>query len=560
MKYWKHSSFLENQERIIHHVLNGEDTLALLPTGGGKSLCYQIPSLMMDGICLVISPLISLMQDQISEMKERGIKAISINNLSPERLNTYLTNCIYGQYKFLYLSPEKLENKLVQKKIAEMNVNLIAVDEAHCISAWGHNFRPKYRNIASIREYLPAVPILALTATATEQVARDIKRSLNFKSDNVIRSSFIRKNISYVVTHQKEKEKELLRVLKKINGSSIVYARSRQECIQINQLLIKNNIKSEYYHAGVDIKERIKKQSLWRRNKIRIMVATNAFGMGINKLDVRLIVHMHIPINIESYYQETGRAGRDKKNAHAIMIYNDYDIEHLKKIVVYNFPLIEEIKELYQNLANFFHLPVNHGMNETFHFNIKKFSVRYDILIHRVDIILRYLEKYQYLKINDIMNNESKIKFLVTHVNLNNFQDANRYYNQIITTILRSYTGLFDSLVKINEETIAAIMSCKEEKIINDLIKLEELEIIKYSRKEKGDKEITYIQNRLEKKHVVISEKEINRERDRCQKKIRFMINYCQQNINCRSKELLLYFGEDKEFSCGKCDLCKKNN
>ena len=362
LKYWGYSSFRENQEEIIKMIINNKDTLALLPTGGGKSICYQIPSLIMDGICIVVSPLISLMKDQVEDIKSKGIKAITItSDLDFKEVDIALTNCIFGGYKFLYISPEKLQNELVQSKISEMNVNLIAVDEAHCISEWGHNFRPSYRNISLIREIHPNSPVIALTATATKDVVSDIQENLDFKKPNLVQSSFYRENLSYIVIKEQDKKRKLINILNKIHGSAIVYVKSRKDCEKISKILVENNISANYYHAGLNIDQRNKRQENWKKSKSRVMVATNAFGMGIDKPDVRLVIHFHIPSTIESYFQETGRAGRDEKESFAVLLYNSTDEKYLRDFVELHFPSVKEIKECYQNLANHFQIAVNNG-------------------------------------------------------------------------------------------------------------------------------------------------------------------------------------------------------
>ena len=559
LKYWGHTSFRENQEEIINYIIKGKDTLALLPTGGGKSICFQVPSLIMKGICIVISPLISLMKDQIENINQKGIKAIAItSDMNFKELDIALTNCIFGGYKFLYLSPERLENKLVQSKISEMNVNLIAVDEAHCISKWGHNFRPSYRNISKIREIHPKIPILALTATANKEVIKDIQSNLDFKSYNTITSSFKRKNLSLIVIKKENKNNKLINILQKVKGSTIIYVKSRKDCVIVYNLLIKKNISANYYHAGVDIKNRNKIQNEWKNNKIRVMVATNAFGMGIDKGDVRLVIHFHIPHTIESYYQEIGRAGRDEKQAYTILIFNQHDQKYVMDFIELNSPSLVEIKECYQNLANYFQLAVNNGSKISFEFNLAEFSKKYKKNTIKVYNILKYLEIQHYLKFEEIYRYSSKVKIICSNSDLYKFQQTNNYFEPYIKILLRLYSGLFDDFVNINEEIIATKMKTIKDKIKDILYKLQELEIVQYQPK-KNITQITYLQNRVENEYLSISSKKLKKKKINELKRVNYILDYCNQKRMCRSKILLEYFGEKENENCGKCDICRNN-
>ncbi len=560
LKYWGYSSFRENQEEIIKMIINNKDTLALLPTGGGKSICYQIPSLIMDGICIVVSPLISLMKDQVEDIKSKGIKAIAItSDLDFKEVDIALTNCIFGGYKFLYISPEKLQNELVQSKISEMNVNLIAVDEAHCISEWGHNFRPSYRNISLIREIHPNSPVIALTATATKDVVSDIQENLDFKKPNLVQSSFYRENLSYIVIKEQDKKRKLINILNKIHGSAIVYVKSRKDCEKISKILVENNISANYYHAGLNIDQRNKRQENWKKSKSRVMVATNAFGMGIDKPDVRLVIHFHIPSTIESYFQETGRAGRDEKESFAVLLYNSTDEKYLRDFVELHFPSVKEIKECYQNLANHFQIAVNNGGEEKFDFDLSDYSEKYKTNSLRTYNILRYLEKENYLKLQNIYNNSSKIHVKMEHSELYKFQISNKYFDPYIKLLLRSYSGLFEDFVNINETLLAGRSKTNENKIIEVLKKLQELEVLDYLPK-KQVTQIIYLQNRVDEKYLNLSEDKQKENKDSEIKRMNFILNYCNQNSACRTEILLSYFGEHQNFRCGKCDICRKRN
>ena len=560
LKYWGYSSFRENQEEIIKMIINNKDTLALLPTGGGKSICYQIPSLIMDGICIVISPLISLMKDQVEDMKSKGIKAIAItSDLDFKEVDIALTNCIFGGYKFLYISPEKLQNELVQSKISEMNINLIAVDEAHCISEWGHNFRPSYRNISLIREIHPNSPVIALTATATKDVVSDIQENLDFKKPNLVQSSFYRENLSYIVIKEQDKKRKLINILNKIHGSAIVYVKSRKDCEKISKILVENNISASYYHAGLNIDQRNKRQENWKKSKSRVIVATNAFGMGIDKSDVRLVIHFHIPSTIESYFQETGRAGRDEKESFAVLLYNSTDEKYLRDFVELHFPSVKEIKECYQNLANHFQIAVNNGGEENFDFDLSDYSEKYKTNSLSTYNILRYLEKENYLKLQNIYNNSSKIHLKMEHSELYKFQISNKYFDPYIKLLLRSYSGLFEDFVNINETLLAGRSKTNENKIIEVLKKLQELEVLDYLPK-KQVTQIIYLQNRVDEKYLNLSQDKQKENKDSEIERMNFILNYCNQNSACRTEILLSYFGEHQNFRCGKCDICRKRN
>ena len=558
IKYWGHTQFRLKQEEIIKQVIEKRDTLALLPTGGGKSICYQVPALMQEGICLVISPLIALMEDQVRFLKSKGIKSVSITSgMHYNDIDTALTNCIYGGIKFLYLSPERLQNELVQTRIKEMNINLITVDEAHCISEWGHNFRPAYRHISEIREIVPDIPVLALTATATSSVITDIQDNLNFKEHNLIQSSFVRENLSYVVDNTEDKKTRLLKLVNKIKSSVIVYVGSRKAAKEITDFLINNNYSANYYHGGLAAKTRTERQESWTKNQTRIMVATNAFGMGIDKPDVKLVVHLELPATSEAYFQDAGRAGRDGNQAYAFLLANKTDVKKQQDLLKLRYPSIKEIKEVYQQLANHFQLAENVLPEEAISFDIVAFSERYKTSNLKVYNMLKYLEKEEQIKLSDAIHSPSKLMMKVSNAQLYKFQIANKYYDNFLKLLLRSYANLFYNYVIINEQEIANRFNVTIDEVVRLLNKLVQLEIIKYSPKN-NNSQITYLKARKDAEKLYLGERKWEERKKYEQEKLEKITNYISDKGTCRSKLLLHYFGEKESEQCGKCDYCIK--
>jgi ATP-dependent DNA helicase RecQ len=556
IKYWGHTQFRLKQAEIIKQVIEKKDTLALLPTGGGKSICYQVPALMQEGICLVISPLIALMDDQVRFLKSKGIKSVAITSgMHYNDIDTALTNCIYGGVKFLYLSPERLQNELVQTRIKEMNINLITVDEAHCISEWGHNFRPAYRHISEIREIIPETPILALTATATASVIDDIQNNLDFKEHNLIQSSFVRENLSYVVDNVEDKKLRLLKLVDKIKSSVIVYVGSRKAAKEITEFLVANNYSASYYHGGLAAKTRTERQESWTKNQTRIMVATNAFGMGIDKPDVKLVVHMELPSTIEAYFQEAGRAGRNGKQAYAFLLANKSDVKKQQNLLNLRYPSITEIKEVYQKLANYLQIAEHVLPAEAISFDISNFSERYKISNLKAYNILKYLEKEEHLKLSDAVHNPSKLMIIISNANLYKFQIANRYYDNFIKLLLRSYTNLFNNYVIINEQEIASRFNVTADEVKRLLDKLVQLEIVKYLPKNNNG-EITYLKERKDIEYLYLEEQKWENRKKYEQDKLQKITHYITDKKECRSKLLLHYFGEEESEQCGTCDFC----
>ena len=562
-KYWGHTQFRLKQQEIINQVIDKKDTLALLPTGGGKSICFQVPALMQEGICLVISPLIALMDDQVRFLKSKGIKSIAITSgMHYNEIDTALTNCIYGGVKFLYLSPERLQNELVQTRIKEMNINLITVDEAHCISEWGHNFRPAYRHISEIREIIPNAPVLALSATATTSVIDDIQNNLDFKAHNLIQSSFVRENLSYVVDNTEDKKSRLLKLVDKIKSSVIVYVGSRKAAKEIANFLLNNNYSANYYHGGLASKVRTEIQESWTKNQTRIIVTTNAFGMGIDKADVKLVVHLELPSTIEAYFQEAGRAGRDGKQAYAFLLANKSDVKKQQDLLTLRYPTITEIKTVYQNLANYFQIAENDLPEQAISFDMLSFTERYKMSNLKIYNILKYLEKEEHIKLSEAIYSPSKLMIKVSNAELYKFQIANKYYDNFLKILLRSYSNLFNNYVIINEQEIASRLKVSTKEVVRLINKLMQLEIVKYTH-ENNNSLITYLKARKDTDKLYLAEKKWEERKKYEQEKLDKITNYIINKSSCRSKLLLDYFGEQESNKCGKCDFCineKRNN
>lgn len=560
IKYWGHKAFRPLQEDIINSVLFGNDTLALLPTGGGKSICFQVPALAKEGICVVISPLIALMKDQVENLVKRGIKATAIfSGMTTREIDITLDNCVYGDYKFLYISPERIETELFKARIEKMNVNLFAIDESHCISQWGYDFRPSYLNIVKLREYKPNVPFLALTATATNDVVKDIQEKLQFKKENVLQKSFERKNIAYVVIYEEDKLKRLLKILSKIKGTSIVYVGTRKKTKDIAQFLVRNGVSADYYHAGLTNQERSTKQNNWISNQTRVIVSTNAFGMGIDKPDVRSVVHLDLPNSLEAYFQEAGRAGRDEEKAYAVLLIEQADRLELEKQIINSFPDIETIKTVYQALANYFQIPIGSALNESYFFDINAFSTQYNLPVFTVFNCLKFLEKEGYILLSEAHYNPSRIKIELNKNELYEFQVKNPNIDVFIKTILRSHTGLFEEFVKIDEFDLAKKLKSTRDKIEKVLDYLLHLHIISYT-KQTNLPQITYLTPRLESTTLYISKEHYSERKKVAITKMESVIYYAYSKHKCRSQILLSYFGDNDSYRCGVCDVCLERN
>ncbi len=557
-KYWGYNEFRPLQEDIINSIIEGKDTLAIMPTGGGKSICFQVPGVAQEGICIVVSPLIALMKDQIDALNKKGIKSVAIySGLSYREIDITLDNCIYGDYKFLYVSPERLETNIFIERIKKMKVNLVAVDEAHCISQWGYDFRPSYLKIASIRAYLHNIPILALTATATEKVKWDIQDKLLFESTNVFQKSFERPNLKYLVRNEESKLKKMLEIFSKTEGSALVYVRSRKKTTDIANYLSRNGIKSDYYHAGLPITLRENKQKQWIQDEIRVMVCTNAFGMGVDKPDVRVVVHLDIPESIEAYYQEAGRAGRDDKEAYAVLLYSGVDVRLLNDRLENSFADVKTIRRVYDALGNYFQLAVGAGEGQNFDFDLSSFATNYQLSKSEAYYSLKFLEHQGYLVLSDAVFAKSRLKILVVKSDLYKLQVSNPKYELLIRQLLRFYTGIFDEYVAIEEDQLVKYLSLEKVEVTKMLSYLNSTNIISYQ-PNKELPQLTYLLPRLSSSNLKLDINFYKERRNIEEDKYQQILNYAIQKDVCRSIFIANYFGEKELKPCEKCDVCVK--
>ena len=557
-KYWGYPGFRSLQEDIILSVLAGNDTLALMPTGGGKSITFQVPALAKEGICLVITPLISLMKDQVENLRKRNINAIAIHSgMNFNEIDIALNNCIYGDCKFLYLSPERLSTDIFKSRVQKMKVNLIAVDEAHCISQWGYDFRPSYLKISEFRELLPSAPLLALTATATPQVAEDIMNKLQFKQPKIFNKSFERQNLSYVVRQTEDKLKYVQKIINNVQGSGIIYVRNRRKTKEIALILRKLGFSANYYHAGLSDQERAARQDEWKGDFTRIIVATNAFGMGIDKPDVRFVIHIEPPDSIESYFQEAGRAGRDGQKAFAILLCDPNDKSKLERSVDLTYPEIQIVKNVYQSLGNFLQIPFGGGKNLSFDFDLGSFCSAFSLSIVNAYNCLKILQREGYIEFSEDVNNPSKVHFIVGRDDLYKFQVANAAFDGFIKLLLRSYTGLFTDYVIIDEQILARRAKVSPDTVYQFLSKLSSMKLITYIPR-KNTPLITYTEERLDEKTIYISPENYRKRRDAYSTRVNEVIRYAFADDRCRSRILIEYFGQKNATNCGVCDVCLK--
>ena len=555
-QYWGYDSFRDLQEEIITSIGEGKDTLGLMPTGGGKSITFQVPALAQEGICIVITPLIALMKDQVQNLRKREIKALAIySGMTRQEILTALENCIFGNYKFLYISPERLDTELFRTKLRSMKVSMITVDESHCISQWGYDFRPAYLKIAEIRELLPEVPVLALTATATPEVVTDIQARLKFREGNVFRMSFERKNLAYIVRKTDNKTKEIPYILQRISGSAIIYVRNRRRTKEITELLMNEGITADFYHAGLDNAVKDLRQKRWQSGEVRVMVATNAFGMGIDKPDVRIVLHLDLPDSPEAYFQEAGRAGRDGEKAYAVILYSKSDKTTLHKRVVDTFPDKEYILNVYEHLQYYYQMAMGDGFQCIREFNLEEFCRKFKYFPVPVDSALKILTQAGYLEYTDEQDNSSRILFTIRRDELYKLREMGKEAEALIQSILRSYTGVFTDYAYISEESLAIRTGLTRQQIYNILVTLTKRRIVDYIPRKKTPY-IIYTRERLELRFLHIPPSVYEERKARYEARIKAMEEYVTTENICRSRMLLRYFGEKNEHNCGQCDVC----
>ena len=556
-QYWNYDNFRGIQEEIIESIGKGHDTLGLMPTGGGKSITFQVPALAQPGLCLVITPLIALMKDQVRNLRDRGIKALAVySGMTREEIVVALENCIFGDYKFLYISPERLDTDIFRAKLRNMKINMITVDESHCISQWGYDFRPAYLKISEIRELLPTVPVLALTATATPEVVKDIQTKLGFREDSrIFRMSFERKNLAYIVRNTESKQEELLHILNSVSGSAIVYTRNRKRTREVAELLVNNEITANFYHAGLNNDVKDQRQRSWLSGESRVMVATNAFGMGIDKPDVRLVIHVDLPDSPEAYFQEAGRAGRDGQKAYAVLLYAKSDKATLSKRITDTFPDKEYIRKVYEDVNYYFQMAMGDGLGCTFAFNLDEFCRNFKHFPVQADSALKILTRAGYLEYTDEQDNASRILFTIHRDELYKLRETDPETEKLINVILRSYTGLFTDYAYINEDSLSIRSGLTRQRIYEILLMLTRRHILHYIPRKKTPY-IIYTRERQEAGRLAITRDIYEERKESYITRIKAMTEYATAEDKCRSRMLLRYFGEKNEHNCGLCDVC----
>ncbi len=560
VKYWGYNDFRPMQEEIILSVAEGYDTLALLPTGGGKSICFQVPAMMTEGTCIVVTPLIALMKDQVANLKRNGIKAVALfTGMHRNEIEAIYSNVVAGHYKFLYVSPERLDTDIFRQVIQRVKVNLLTVDEAHCVSQWGYDFRPPYLRIAEIRPYLPEVPVLALTATATPDVVTDIMNKLAFRRHRVFRNTFERTNLAYHVTHEYDKPTYLLNFFDGMKGSGIVYVRSRKKTRELAEVLSTKGLSATYYHAGLDAHTRDQRQKLWTSGQVQIMVATNAFGMGIDKPDVRKVIHYDLPDCIESYFQEAGRAGRDQKESQALLLVNQNDIAHVRDRIRASYPPIQQIRNIYNALGNYFQIPEGSGTDVGFDFKLNDFANHYNFQVLEVYHTIKLLEKDGFLTYIESAGQYSKIYVGSGKEELYRFMVENPGSEHIIKEIMRSYSGVFTDFVNLNENLLAKRANLQVEQVVKQLTYLNKIKLLTYIPISTLP-QLIFNSGRQSAKHLNLSDENYRLLKEAAEKRLEALIHFVTDNLKCRSQQLLAYFGEKKSNRCGICDVCLSKN
>ncbi|TLX75376.1 RecQ family ATP-dependent DNA helicase [Labilibacter sediminis] len=555
-QYWGYDGFRSMQDQIVHSIGEGKDTLGLMPTGGGKSITFQVPALTKEGVCIVVTPLVALMKDQVANLRNKGIKAVAVySGLSREEINIAYDNCVFGDYKFLYLSPERLSTPLFLEKMAYFKVSMIVVDEAHCISQWGYDFRPSYLKIADLRKELPDVPVLALTATATSQIVEDIQERLLFEKKNVVKKSFERDNLAYIVRHTDDKLNQLLKIIKSIDGCTVVFVRNRKKTKEYAVWLHEQGISTHNYHAGLTHDSKDKRQQDWMEDRVQVMVCTNAFGMGIDKPDVRLVVHMDAPDSLEAYFQEAGRAGRDGKKAYAVLLWSAADKIRLKRNVTVSFPEKKDIYRVYNALGNFFQLASGHGAELVYDFDMVQFCRAYGFNLLTVFNSLKILQRAEYIEYSEESDIPSRVHFIAQKNELYNFQVRNEHFDAFIKLLLRSYTGFFTEYVVIQEQVLAKRANTMVDVIFKYLNKLNQLKIIHYI-PQKRTPLIQYIKPREEERYMKLPHEVYRDRKVQYEERVKAVVDYCEYTHVCRSRFLLGYFGQKNTRDCGQCDVC----
>ncbi len=558
-QHWGYDRFRPLQEEIILSVLEGRDTLALLPTGGGKSICFQVPALVKGGLCVVISPLIALMKDQVEHLRARHIKAGAIySGMRVSEIQATIDNTLFDpEYRFLYVSPERLLTESFKVNFARMPVSMIAVDEAHCISQWGYDFRPPYLEIAQIRKIFPNVPVLALTATATPEVVKDIQLRLEFKAENVFRKSFKRSNLTYFVVNEEDKNSRMLRIMSRYPGSGIVYVRNRKRTAETAEFLRNNGISADHYHAGLDPRERDRKQQRWMRGETRVMVATNAFGMGIDKPDVRFVVHLDLPDTLEAYFQEAGRGGRDEQPAVAILLYDNYDVAQLKRNFTFTFPELDRVREVYRELCQSFHIETGNGQNKVFPFSMEEHAIAVKMNGTQYYNALKLLMSIGVILVSEHLREKSQIQFRLNGDALLKYQHDHPDFEPVITTILRSYSGVFHQYTDIDERLLATRLETTEEAVVEQLKQLRSEKILSYQ-PQSNIPLIVFLKDRIDEKYLYFDKKIYDFRKEKAAERLAAVENYVKSDNVCRSQLLLQYFGEWDSTPCGGCDVCRR--